>query len=294
MSDINLGLLDNLRLAQSTKDSLMQMVLMTLSSADRVIVFEGETDYQAYDEWLKNDDVYHSAEHICAKGKSQLVELYIHSKKINHDDIINSCKFFVDHDYDLHAYNDECITTLDCYSVENYLVNENALVNILKDEFHLDGRRISIRNKIVEQFNHDLSIFNRLAKDVCLPLFLKHNIEGKAKFYKKITDVISISYGNILLKENVLEALPVLDRTPIVNDLEMQFNELPYIRTIRGKYHFEFIKKWLANLRELINSGSLYGLPKITKDPEQMDMRRFASATPPPIELVSSNCLRHH
>lgn len=290
MLDTDLGLLNNLRLAQSTKDSLMQAVLMTLSSVNKVIVFEGDTDYQVYDEWFKNDEEYLSAEHICAKGKTQILELYKHVKTINHHDIINGCKFFVDHDYDLYAYNDECITTLDCYSVENYLVNEIALINVLKDEFHLDARRKNERDHIIEQFKCDLSVFNKLAKDVCLPLFLSHHINGKAKFYNKITDVISISYGNVKLKDNALQIIPSVEHNYDTHDLENRFNELPFIRSIRGKYHFEFIKKWLSNLREVINSGSLYDLPKITKDPEQMDMRRFASATPPPIKMSHFSC----
>lgn len=293
MSDIGFGLLDSLRHAQSTKDSLMQMVLMALSSVERVIVFEGDTDYQVYDEWLKNNNSYSNAEHICAKGKSQLVNLYSHSRAINHTDIINGCKFFVDHDYDLESHNDNCITTLNCYSVENYLVNEYALVNILKDEFHLDACRLNERNTIIRQFREDLSTFNKLAKDVCYPLFVKHNIDGKAKFYNRITDLILIDYGSVRLKGSYLDMVPCINDMQCA-ELEELFNRLPYIRAIRGKYHFEFIKKWLVSLRDLINSSGFLDIPKVNKDPAQMDMRRFASATPPPTELIDSINLRPH
>ncbi|EPB4850167.1 hypothetical protein ACRJUT_004444, partial [Cronobacter malonaticus] len=63
MSASNVDLLQSLFEAQSSKDSLMQSVLMGLSSSDKVIVFEGVTDYQVYDEWLKSDLVYQNAEH---------------------------------------------------------------------------------------------------------------------------------------------------------------------------------------------------------------------------------------
>ncbi|EOB9991593.1 hypothetical protein ACI0YF_003872, partial [Cronobacter sakazakii] len=63
------------------------------------------------------------------------------------------------------------------------------------------------------------------------------------------------------------------------------FYSLPYVRCIRGKYHFEFIKKWLISLREKINTLDLMNLSKVTKDPAQMEMRRFASATPAPYEI---------
>ncbi|WP_158698769.1 DUF4435 domain-containing protein [Cronobacter dublinensis] len=186
MSASNIDLLQSLFEAQSSKDSLMQSVLMGLSSSDKVIVFEGVTDYQVYDEWLKSDLVYQKAEHICAKGKSQLVDLYVHVKKINHTDILNGCKFFVDHDYDMVSYSDNCIVTLGCYSVENYLVNDLAVDSILKDEFQLDVRKIAERKKILQQFREDLVIFNELAKQACLPLFIRHNIEGRAVFIKNI------------------------------------------------------------------------------------------------------------
>ncbi|HGW4086802.1 TPA: DUF4435 domain-containing protein [Klebsiella michiganensis] len=292
MSDNTLDILDSLRKAQLTKDSLMQTVLMALSTFDKVIVFEGDTDYQVYDEWLKHNPVYTSSEHVCAKGKSQLIELYEHAKNINHSDIINGCRFFVDHDYDLFSHNDDFITTLNCYSVENYLVNDSALLNILKDEFHLDARRHNERLAIIVQFRKDLSMFNELAKKVCMPLFVKHNLEGKTEFYRKISDLIIIEYSNVRLKDEASSIIPTFDESSDAVQLVRQFNALPYIRTIRGKYHFEFVKKWLVSLRTLINNEGLHNIPKVNKDPEQMDMRRFASATPVPTELSTSVCLR--
>lgn len=290
MSEINLGLLDNLRLAQSSKDSLMQNVLMALSSVENVIVFEGDTDYQVYDEWLKDNQNYTRSEHICAKGKSQLIELYKHAIKINHSDILNGCNFFVDHDYDLESFNDNCITTLNCYSVENYLVNELALSSILKDEFHLDARKITERNAILLQFKDDLQEFNSLAKNVCLPLFVKHNVEGKARFYNRITDLISVEFANVRMKDSADDLIPVLEESQEILELIQLFEGLPFVRCIRGKYHYEFIKKWLVSLREKINSDNLLNIPRVNKDPAQMEMRRFASATRPPNELISSIC----
>ncbi|EKK7721521.1 DUF4435 domain-containing protein, partial [Cronobacter sakazakii] len=260
MSASNVDLLQSLFEAQSSKDSLMQSVLMGLSSSDKVIVFEGVTDYQVYDEWLKSDLVYQNAEHICAKGKSQLVDLYVHVKKINHTDIINGCKFFVDHDYDMVSYNDNCIITLGCYSVENYLVNDLAVDSILKDEFQLDVRKIAERKKILQQFREDLVIFNELAKQACLPLFIRHNREGRAFFYKKISDVIVVEYGNVRPNEHPPESVLLIRDCESAEDLENYFYSLPYVRCIRGKYHFEFIKKWLISLREKINTLDLMNL----------------------------------
>ncbi|HIC6655368.1 TPA: DUF4435 domain-containing protein, partial [Salmonella enterica subsp. enterica serovar Cerro] len=192
----NNDLLSNLLSAQSTKESLMQIVLMALSTSDKVLVFEGDTDYQVYDEWLKHECYYPNAEHLCAKGKSQIISLYKHVKSINHTDIIENSMFYVDQDYDLDSHNDDCIRTLQCYSVENYIVNEGSLVSILKDEFHLNAIKIQERERIVAQFRKDFSCFNEIAKLACKPLFIKHNIFGKTQFYKKITDVIYIEYGN--------------------------------------------------------------------------------------------------
>ncbi|GDX06668.1 DUF4435 domain-containing protein [Buttiauxella sp. A111] len=294
MSDSNFDLLGSLINAQSTKDSLMQSVLMSLSSCDRVVVFEGHTDYQVYDEWLKHDEIYKSSEHICAKGKSQLIELYKHSKDICHSDIINGCKFFVDQDYDLDSYNDNCIATLECYSVENFLVNDFSIESVLKDEFQLDARRLHERKKILNQFREDLSVFNELAKGACLPLFVMHNVDGKALFYKRISDLIIIEYGNVRLSHDALEKIPEIQNTLNANELKEYFSNLPYIRCIRGKYHFEFVKKWLESLRGLINGTGFMNLARVTKDPAQMEMRRFASATPVPAQLVNSALLAEY
>lgn len=292
MSDANLDLLQSLMSAQTSKDSLMQSALMSLSSCDRVIIFEGSTDYQVYDEWLKNDDTYKHSEHICAKGKSQLIQLYIHAKNINHEDIIKGCKFFVDQDYDMETYNDECITTLDCYSVENYLVNDCVIENILRDEFQLDARKINERSIILKQFQKDLSIFNEFAKDACWPLFIKHNIEGRATFYKKISEIIHIEYGNIHLLNEITETTIHVESESDILRLKDYFYSLSYIRCVRGKYHLEFLKKWLISLRDLINNAGLMSLSKVTKDPAQMEMRRFASATPPPDEIIKFGLLK--
>jgi hypothetical protein len=160
------------------------------------------------------------------------------------------------------------------------LVNELALSSILKDEFHLDARKITERNAILLQFKDDLQEFNSLAKNVCLPLFVKHNVEGKARFYNRITDLISVEFANVRMKDSADDLIPV-------------FEGLPFVRCIRGKYHYEFIKKWLVSLREKINSDNLLNIPRVNKDPAQMEMRRFASATRPPNELISSICLKN-
>lgn len=282
-------LLDELRAAKNSHNTLKQEILMAKTNFQKVFVFEGVTDYGVYDEWLKNDFSYKKSGHISGKGKKQLVSLYKKSVELNDTEILGTCKFYVDQDYDMECLNDEHITTLKCYSVENYIVNEYSLRSFLKDEFRLDARRIDLLESIVDTFKADLLQFNILARSLCEPLFLKHNIEGMAKFYDKISNVIDISFGNIKYKAGVEKIEYDCDLTnPEVLRLISYFRNVSDLCSIKGKYHFEFFKLWLCSLKE-----SMKGKPELAnltfnKNPFMIEMRRLASATPIPDEIAQS------
>ncbi|EPY4925422.1 hypothetical protein OA48_08360 [Klebsiella variicola] len=282
-------LLDELIKAKESKNPLKQEILMARSFVDSIYVFEGVDDFPVYDEWLKHNRHYANSCHIVAKGKKQITTLYEYSTLIDDREILDNCIFYVDHDYDLERHDDHCITTLDCYSIENYIVNEAAVSNYMSDELRLDAKHITLKNSLMSDFRSDLSIFLAAARSICKPLFINHNILGKAEFYEKISKLINIEYKNIFIKENAdIKGYLVDVGSSRFSELSDIFDNLTDSRAVRGKYVFEFIKLWLNSLKEnLISRGN--GEIKLSKkDPLMLEMRRLASSTPIPIEIQRS------
>ncbi|MGL5370891.1 MAG: DUF4435 domain-containing protein [Plesiomonas shigelloides] len=269
--------------AQSSKSPLQQEILTGLSIHDRLYVFEGQDDYAVYDEWMKRNKLYSKSGHLTANGKKQVISLYQHALETNNQDIISNCFFFVDHDYDQEAHNTDNFTTLNCYSIENYIVNYDSVLSYLKDEFRLDASKNELKEELLSTFEKDFAQFNKIARELCKPLFINYNIGDESKFYKKITKLIDINYGSVEIKGNasILNIAEYADEDEI-NRLSSIYDSLSNERAIRGKYVFEFIKTWLASAKNHLSSIKNH---KVTKDPLQIQYRRMASAAPIPQEI---------
>lgn len=276
-------LLNAMKKEISSRNPLKQEILLKTSTFRKIFIFEGVDDYPVYDEWMKRNSVYIDSGHLVAKGKKQIIELYEHAIKHDDQEILNNCYFFVDHDYDLFEHNSDNIVTLSCYSIENYIINSCSAKSYFKDEFKMDITYSDLLDTIKKDFEHDFKKFNELAKELCKPLFVNHNVNGKAKFYEKISSVINLEYKNINIKENANFIIyEVNEESENAKDLIKIFNELPYERAIKGKYVFEFIKNWLSSLKLHLSKNENL---KITKDPLMLERRRLACSTPVPIEI---------
>ncbi|AUH01311.1 DUF4435 domain-containing protein [Prodigiosinella confusarubida] len=277
------ALLNTMKKEVSSKSSLKQEILLKTSTFDKIFVFEGTDDYPVYDEWMKQNSIYINAGHIIAKGKKQIIRLYENALQHNDQEILANCYFFVDHDFDTFEHNSENIVTLSCYSIENYIINSHSTKSYLKDEFKMDITRLDLLDRIKDDFESDFEKFQSIAKELCKPLFVNHNIKGKAKFYEKISSIINLEYKNIRVKENAkLIGYEVDENSEDAKKLIVIFDVLPYERAIKGKYVFEFIKLWLSSLKSHL-SGDIN--LKITKDPLMLERRRLACATPIPDEI---------
>lgn len=277
------ALLNAMKKEVTSRNPLKQEILLKTSTFEKIFVFEGVDDYPVYDEWMKRNPIYIDSGHLVAKGKKQIIELYEHAIKHDDQEILSNCYFFVDHDYDLFEHNSDNIVTLSCYSIENYIINSHSAKSYFKDEFKMDISYSDLLETTKKDFEEDLIQFKKLAKELCRPLFINHNINGKAKFYDKISSVINIEYKNISIKDNAtLIMCEVDEESEEAKSLNVIFDELPYERAIKGKYVFEFIKHWLSSVKlHLIRNGEL----KITKDPLMLERRRLACASPVPIEI---------
>ncbi|ELI8051012.1 TPA: DUF4435 domain-containing protein [Yersinia enterocolitica] len=277
-------LLSKMREEVTSKNPLKQQILLKKSNYEKIFIFEGVDDYPVYDEWMKRNDVYQKSGHLIARGKRQVIELYEHALNVNDVEILTSCLFFVDHDYDNYEHNSDAITTLSCYSIENYIVNKNSTKNYLMDEFKMDITESDLRDEVISVFMTDLNKFNELAKNICEPLFVNYNLLGKTKFYEKISSVMSIQYSQVRLKDGAdLIGFQVDEFSVEAVNLKQIFSDLPYERSIKGKYVFEFIKLWLSSLKShLINKRQA----RITKDPLMLERRRLACSSPVPFEIA--------
>lgn len=277
-------LLNLMRKEASSRNSLKQEILLKISRFDKIFVFEGIDDYPVYDEWMKRNPIYINSGHLVAKGKRQIIELYENAVKYDDQEILSNCYFFVDHDFDTFEHNTDEIVTLSCYSIENYIINIYSAKSYLKDEFKMDIIHSDLLDSIQKDFESDFNTFKILTKELCKPLFVNHNVNGKAKFYDKISNVINIEYKNIRMKDNAkLIGYHVNEESKDVKDLLVLFDGLSYERSIKGKYVFEFIKCWLSSLKlHLLVNKDL----KISKDPLMLERRRLACATPIPEELI--------
>lgn len=279
-----IDLVEKMRIEKTSRGPLKQNILLKKSNYEKIFVFEGDDDYSVYDEWMKRNEVYCRSGHIVAKGKRQIIELYEHSKKISDEEIMDSCMFFVDHDYDLYEHNENNIVTLSCYSIENYIVDERSVRSYIIDEFKMDVRNESLRDSLIEDFKNDLADFYAAASIACEPLFINHNLNDKAKFYSNIKSIIHIEHKNVKLKTGAqLIAIEGEQRTEEIERLRKIYSELSYERKIKGKYLFEFIKSWLSSVKVKINGEN--GI-RITKDPLMVEMRRLAGSSKIPAELV--------
>ncbi|WP_449548890.1 DUF4435 domain-containing protein [Lelliottia amnigena] len=281
---MSIVLLNTMKKEVNSRNPLKQEILLKTSSFDKIFVFEGVDDYPVYDEWMKRNSEYTDAGHLIAKGKKQIIELYEHAVEHDDQEILTSCYFFVDHDFDTFEHNAESIVTLSCYSIENYIINSHSTKSYLKDEFKMDITRSDLLELIRKDFETDFLTFKKLAKELCKPLFVNHNINKKAKFYEKISSVINIEYKNISLKENAkLIDYEVKKDAIETKTLVSLFDDLSYERAIKGKYVFEFIKIWLSSLKTHLSENKDL---KITKDPLMLERRRLACATPIPEEMI--------
>lgn len=277
-------LLNKMKKEISSRNPLKQEILLKTSTFDKIFVFEGIDDYPVYDEWMKRNPTYIKSGHLVAKGKKQIIELYEYA--IQHDDqeILGNCFFFVDHDFDIFEHNSDNIVTLSCYSIENYIINSHSTESYLKDEFKMDITRHELFESVKMDFELDFNKFKELAKELCKPLFINHNVNGKAIFYDKISSVINIEYKKIGINDNAkLIGYEVNKDLEDVKALLAVFDGLTYERAIKGKYLFEFIKIWLSSLKIHLSNNKKF---RVKKDPLMLERRRLACATPIPKEIA--------
>jgi len=187
---------------------------------------------------------------ISLKGKQKVIEA------CKNDQTARKRKrtYIVDGDLDLIFDNNivlENLFVLERYCIENYLFEENAIVEFLHDELMIEKERII---KILGYKNWLKGISNPL-----IELFLHYSINHELKNGKKTT---SNSVGDLCLQQ---KKVTILDLEKINSWIETISNEIKEEIT-EDKYQeiiYDRRNKWTSNIDSLINivSGKDYLLP---------------------------------
>ena len=149
---------------RSSRDSrsVMKMKLVMLrgkSPSRAILVFEGDDDKIVYGRWLPRLCPNIEYEVMVCKGKGGVCQ----TQKIVADDkgsLSGGIYLFIDRDYDDDRGFDAhpSLFMTEYYSVDNYLVSEQVLLGILRDEFPCHEHP-ELRKRVLDQFNADYDDF---------------------------------------------------------------------------------------------------------------------------------------
>lgn len=243
--------------------------LTGLVSCDRVFAFEGPDDKTVYYHWvqkLRNDFTYEP--YVC-KNKHKALQLY---DVINKDKtgFATSTYVFIDRDFDglRGRAPGRALFMPDNYSVENYIVCEQVLQDLLKNDFHCADERI--RGHAIKRFGEIYQHFLHLTSG------MNYRIFSARRFKIRQIDDLPTKIGQIAdihldrCEPGRLAASEAVKLHRELDDMEKatateEFALLDQRKNFRGKFALLFFVKWLGLLRadRLSEASVLFaGLPK--------------------------------
>lgn len=254
--------LEKLRAARSRPAVLkLEFIqLRQLLPATMILVFEGDDDKIVYFQWIMRVRPELEYEPLPCKGKKNVLSLR-DSLLRDRSDLSRGVYFFVDRDFDdLMGYDPHPTTFMtDCYSTENYLVDENVLSLLLRDEFHCHARP-DIRQRIVERFVRSYSEFMEVTKEVNMKIFLSRRLGLSVKMPDKLKFLAKVRLGKVEPPNEPSLSLK-LEREPTAEEIAQYQEEFlamePRLR-YRGKFALMFFEKWLNDLADE-HAGNIAG-----------------------------------
>ncbi len=257
------NLLDKLREARDKVAVLKLQLIQIKSDAPNkcIFVFEGDDDKIIYHAWIARSGIPVEYEAMICKGKRKVLELR-QRLEASAENLIDGVYFFVDRDFDDLLEFDLGGRTFmtECYSVENVLVSSHVLEGILVNEFHLNGNPLK-RAAIVTVFMDLLSSFLAISREANWRIFqarrLRIRLVGSLDQDCRRIAVISLlevrppSYHPS--SWIVFEREPTLDEVP---PLIEAFGSLAPAMRYRGKYIFDFMRRWIGFLAEDYRSNA--------------------------------------
>jgi hypothetical protein len=259
-----------------------------------VLAFEGDDDKIVYGQWIRRVRPGLRYEPFPCGGKKEARRL---KNALNRDlnRLGEKVYFLIDRDYDdLTGFDSsDNLFMTDTYSVENYLVTEEVLEDLLRDEFPFHARP-DVRQKIVRTFGEDYSEFLRITTAINKRLYIarKIPIELAKRLPTSLRHLATVQVGGIAAVSTPSEEVVVYEREPTedeIVELAETFNQLEPKLRYRGKFALKFFREWLTKLADEYVGGerNRFGEPK----PEGVIRRaefvlsNFASKSRIPAEL---------
>ena len=233
--------------AQSPEDAFVQRVkearrsgavlkarLITLRSDlpdATILVFEGDDDKIVYGQWIRRIRPGLRYEPFPCGGKKEVRAL----KNAVHRDMGGLGRglfFFVDRDFDdLTGFLDVAdVFVTDTYSVENYLVTDEVVEDLLRDEFPCHAKP-DIRKKVLDLFRQDYDAFLKASASVNERLYIARRIpiELARRLPTSLGGIAEIKLGAISKGSTPPENLVIYTREPSAEreaELKTEFSTL--------------------------------------------------------------------
>lgn len=259
-----------------------------------IAVVEGPSDFAPYEVWINSLKPQFSIEFVVGQGKRQVLDF---RQRIKRDTtgLRSGTYMFVDHDFDglMGQEPGEDIYCTKGYSVENYLVSKQVLQSILSDDFQCKAETHH-RDEIIKLFERVFQQFIIEIKEVNRRIFWSNRLGIQGPGIKQpITKFVEIFLCKVTRKydKDKLRKLIKLDREPLekeVKPINVEFGKLDPYLNYRGKFMFEFFKKWLSKLNEEKNKPDqklFLEDKKVKFSLEKIDLRSLASRSKVPEEL---------
>jgi hypothetical protein len=283
--------------ASRGRPSVLKMQFAQFRSQGRIPIifaFEGDDDKIVYHHWIKRLYPDLDYEPYVCNGKSLVFQLM---DIIDRDltGIGEGVFFFVDRDFDdLRGRSpDNRLFVTDMYSVENYLVCDDVLRSLLKNEFHCSD--IRTRETICKKFSE---VYDGYIKHTsCINERISFARQAHVKIHVTIPDRLQ-DFFNFDLKNAFGLSAP----SDEIIKYDVEYDEIDWLahrvyfrkldprRRYRGKFHLNFFLKWLTHLAEDHKSSDSYffsnGLraPKVRRT--EFVLSSFSARSPTPYGLA--------
>ncbi|MGF6097737.1 DUF4435 domain-containing protein [Pseudomonas sp. 18175] len=246
------GLLQDLKDSRS-RSAVLKTQLVVLKSSLRsptIFVFEGPEDKTIYHHWICKINYAQSYESFVCNGKSQVLKLFSAVER-DVNDLGVGVYFFIDKDFDSlqeHPASQKIFLT-EAYSVENYLVRSETVLELLKSHFHYLPD-IALRTRLVDLFDQLYLDFLTVTSEINFRSFAcRHlKIDAVPGLPKKLNKLAAVELDRISPVGDSPENIIMFRREPSqveVDVARVEFAKLIPKRDYRGKYAMMFLMRWL-------------------------------------------------
>jgi Protein of unknown function (DUF4435) len=232
-----------------------------------VLAFEGDDDKVVYGQWIRRIRPALRYEPFPCGGKKEARELKnALGRDLGH--LSDKVFFLVDRDYDdlIGFASIDSVFATDTYAVENYLVADDVLEELLRDEFPCHARP-DVRRQIVQIFGKDYSDFLQITASINKRLYIARRVPiGLAKrLPTSLRHLAIVRIGKIDAVTTLPEDVVVFEREPTqeeVAELQEAFDKLDPKQRYRGKFAIKFFREWLDRLADayLPDGSEAFGL----------------------------------